>query len=71
MSAILGRDAPLPETPGTRYTRALVELTRAVWHPDCTLQDALAVICVIAAEAMQVERVNAWRLLPHPLRRES
>ncbi|MFC5576898.1 putative bifunctional diguanylate cyclase/phosphodiesterase [Lysobacter niabensis] len=68
MSAIPGRDAPLPETPGTRYTRALVELTRAVWRPDCTLQDALAVICVTAAEAMQVERVNVWCLLPQPLR---
>ena len=70
MSAILGHDAPLPETPGTRYTRALVELTRAVWRPDCTLQDALAVICQTAAHAMQVERVNAWRLLPRPLRLE-
>ena len=70
MSAIPGRDAPLSETPGTRYTRALVELTRAVWHRDCTLQDALAVICETAAHAMQVERVNAWRLLPQPLRLE-
>src|SRR5688572_15468890 len=68
MSAILGREAPLPETPGTRYTRALVELTRAVWHPDCTLKDAFAVICTTAADAMQVERVNIWRLLPQPLR---
>jgi len=70
MSAILGREAPLPETPGTRYTRALVELTRAVWHPDCTLQNAFAVICETAANAMQVERVNVWRLLQHPLRLE-
>jgi EAL domain-containing protein (putative c-di-GMP-specific phosphodiesterase class I)/GGDEF domain-containing protein len=70
MSAILGRETPLPETPGTRYTRALVELTRAVWHPDCTLQNAFAVICETAANAMQVERVNIWRLLPNPLRLE-
>lgn len=70
MSAILGGDAPLPETPGTRYTRALVELTRAVWHPDCTLQDALALISTTAAHAMQVERVNVWRVLPAPLRLE-
>ena len=70
MSAIRSRDAPLPETPGTRYTRALVELTRAVWHPDCTLQDAFGVICVTAARAMQVERVNIWRLVPWPLRLE-
>src|SRR5688572_12884612 len=70
MSAILGREAPLPETPGTRYTRALVELTRAVWHPDCTLKDAFAVICTTAARAMRVERVNIWRLVPKPLRLE-
>jgi predicted signal transduction protein with EAL and GGDEF domain len=70
MSAIPGREAPWPETPGTRYTRALVELTRAVWHPDCTVQDAFAVICQIAAQAMQVERVNVWHLLPQPLRLE-
>jgi EAL domain-containing protein (putative c-di-GMP-specific phosphodiesterase class I)/GGDEF domain-containing protein len=59
---------PVPETSGTRYTRALVDLTRAVWRPDCRLQDAFAVICETAAHAMQVERVNAWRLLPGPLR---
>lgn len=68
MSATLSRDAPLPETPGTRYTRALVDLTRAVWRPDCTLQDALAMICETAAHALQVERVNVWRLLSDPLR---
>jgi len=70
MSAILGREAPLPETPGTRYTRALVELARAVWHPDCTLRNAFAVICETSANAMQLERVNVWRLVPHPLRLE-
>src|ERR1700741_445410 len=70
MSAILSREGALPETPGPRYARALVELTRAVWHPDCTLQDALAVICTTAAHAVQVERVNVWRLLPNPLRLE-
>ncbi|GAB3359538.1 putative bifunctional diguanylate cyclase/phosphodiesterase [Lysobacter tyrosinilyticus] len=68
MSAILGREAPFPESPDSRYTRALVELTRAVWHPDCTLLDAFSVICKTAADAMQVERVNIWRLLPDPLR---
>jgi EAL domain-containing protein (putative c-di-GMP-specific phosphodiesterase class I)/GGDEF domain-containing protein len=75
MSAIPGRDIPLStgspaDTPGTRYTRALVELTRAVWHPDCTLRDALAVICQNAADALQLERVNVWRLLAAPLRLE-
>ena len=68
MSAIPSRDASLPETPGTRYTRALVDLTRAVWRPDCTLQDALAVICETGARALQVERANVWRLRPDPLR---
>ena len=68
MSAILGREAAFPDTPDSRYTRALVELTRAVWHSDCTVQDALALICKTAADAMQVERVNIWRLLPDPLR---
>ena len=68
MSAIPSRDDPLPETPGTRYTRALVALTRAVWHPDCTLRDALGVICQTAAAAVQVERVNVWRLVDAPPR---
>ena len=67
MSAVMPRDAPLPETPGTRYTRALVDLTRTVWEPGCTLRHALAVICETAAKAMQVERVNVWRLQPAPL----
>jgi len=44
-----------------RFTRALVELTRTVWHPDCTFDSALAAICAVAAGAMQVERVTAWR----------
>ena len=44
-----------------RFTRALVDLTRTVWHPDCTFDTALAAICAVAAGAMQVERVTAWR----------
>ena len=44
-----------------RFTRALVDLTRTVWHPDCTFDSALAAICAVAADALQVERVTAWR----------
>src|SRR5436190_11975983 len=44
-----------------RFTRALVDLTRTVWHPDCTFDSALAAICAMSAEALQVERVTAWR----------
>ncbi len=45
---------------GGRYTRALVGLTRQVWREDCTLGDALAVICEAAADALDVPRVNVW-----------
>ena len=43
-----------------RYTRALVALTRAVWHEDCTLGAALGYICEAAADALDVPRVNIW-----------
>ena len=45
---------------GQRFTRALVALTRAVWHPDCSFDSALALICEVAADALRVERVNVW-----------
>ena len=45
---------------GQRFTRALVALTRAIWHPDCSFDSALALICEIAADALRVERVNVW-----------
>lgn len=54
-------DHGTPETPGTRYTRALVKLTRAVWHPECSLRTALGLICETAAQALGVARVNVWR----------
>jgi EAL domain-containing protein (putative c-di-GMP-specific phosphodiesterase class I)/GGDEF domain-containing protein len=47
--------------PAERFTRALVDLTRTVWHPDCTFDSALAAICAVAANALQVERVTAWQ----------
>ena len=45
---------------GQRFTRALVALTRAVWHPDCSFDSALALICETAADALRVDRVNVW-----------
>jgi predicted signal transduction protein with EAL and GGDEF domain len=52
-----------------RHNHALVSLARRVWQRECTLQDALAVICETAAETLEVERVNVWRLgdAPHTL----
>ncbi|WP_271678988.1 putative bifunctional diguanylate cyclase/phosphodiesterase [Thermomonas mangrovi] len=35
-------------------------LTRAIWHPDCSFDSALALICETAADALRVERVNVW-----------
>jgi len=46
---------------GERYARALVSLTRQVWHADCQLDDAFAVICETAAQTLHVERTNIWR----------
>jgi EAL domain-containing protein (putative c-di-GMP-specific phosphodiesterase class I)/GAF domain-containing protein len=47
-----------------RHNHALVALARRVWREDCTLDDALALICETAAETLEVERVNVWRLQP-------
>jgi EAL domain-containing protein (putative c-di-GMP-specific phosphodiesterase class I)/GGDEF domain-containing protein len=47
-------------TASERFTRALVALTRTVWHPDCTFETAIASICETAAKALQVERVSVW-----------
>lgn len=52
--------APGGEGQRGRYTRALVALTRAVWHEDCTLATALGYICEAAADALEVPRVNVW-----------
>jgi EAL domain-containing protein (putative c-di-GMP-specific phosphodiesterase class I)/GGDEF domain-containing protein len=56
--ALPSDDVPAP---GERFTRTLVELTRTVWHPDCTFDTALAAICAAAASALQLGRVSAWR----------
>lgn len=47
-------------SPAERFTRALLTLTREVWHPDCTFETAIASICRTACRAMQVERVSMW-----------
>lgn len=43
-----------------RFTRALVKLTRTVWHPDCTFETAIGAICETAAKAMLIDRVSVW-----------
>ncbi|WP_165967428.1 putative bifunctional diguanylate cyclase/phosphodiesterase [Luteimonas aestuarii] len=45
-----------------RHNHALVSLARRVWQDDCSLQTALAVICETAADTLEVERVNVWRI---------
>lgn len=45
-----------------RHNQALVALARRVWSEDCTLATALSLICETAAETLEVERVNIWRL---------
>ncbi|TKR30215.1 EAL domain-containing protein [Luteimonas gilva] len=44
-----------------RHNHALVALARQVWHEDCSLASAYAIICETAAETLEVERVNIWR----------
>src|SRR5690606_28142283 len=47
-----------------RHNHALVALARQVWSDDCPLDTALGTICETAAEVLDVERVNIWRLQP-------
>ncbi len=46
------------------YNHALVALGRRVWHEDCTFDTAIGEICEVAAECLDVERVNVWRIDP-------
>ncbi|HRQ63841.1 MAG TPA: GGDEF and EAL domain-containing protein [Xanthomonadaceae bacterium] len=46
------------------FTRALLRLTREVWHPDCTFETAISAICSTASEALDVERVSVWAYEP-------
>lgn len=43
-----------------RFTRALLGLTRTVWHPGCTFETAIEAICEAAARALQIDRVSVW-----------
>ncbi len=51
-----------------RYNHALVALGRRVWHEDCTFDTAIGEICEVAAECLDVERVNVWRIDPEQQR---
>lgn len=44
-----------------RHNHSLVMLARRVWSDDCTLETAIALICQVAAETLEIERVNVWR----------
>lgn len=48
-----------------RHNHALVAMGRRVWSEDCTLESAIALICEIAADTLEIERVNVWRC-DHP-----
>lgn len=47
-----------------RYNHALVALARRVWSEDCSLDSAITLLCQVAAETLEVERVNVWRAHP-------
>lgn len=54
------QDARIDRSDSERFTRTLLQLTRTVWHPDCTFETAIDAIAKSAAEALQVERVSVW-----------
>jgi EAL domain-containing protein (putative c-di-GMP-specific phosphodiesterase class I)/GGDEF domain-containing protein len=55
-----GRDTPADLSPGERFTRALLQLTRQVWRADCSFESAIAAIGEAAATALVVDRVSIW-----------
>ncbi len=59
-----GSPAAAELTDSERFTLALVELTRTVWHPDCSFDTAIGAIAQAAARALQVERVSVWQYRP-------
>lgn len=59
-SRLAARGADDALSPAACFTRALVGLTRSIWHPDCTFDTAIGLICETAAAALQVDRVNVW-----------
>ena len=56
-------DLPAVAAPSSseRFTRTLVELTRTIWHPQCSFETAIAAICEASAAALQIERVSVWQ----------
>ncbi|MBC7656094.1 MAG: hypothetical protein H7147_02850, partial [Frankiaceae bacterium] len=55
-------DLPAVAAPSSseRFTRTLVELSRTIWHPQCSFETAIATICEASAAALQIERVRVW-----------
>jgi len=51
-----------------RHNRALMDLTRLLWHNGQELEQALAAITETAADVLAVDRVNVWQLEPDGLR---
>lgn len=45
-----------------RHNHALVALGRRVWQQDCSFEAAIVEICEVAADTLDVERVNLWRM---------
>jgi diguanylate cyclase (GGDEF)-like protein len=43
-----------------RFTRALVGLTRTVWHHGSSFETTIAATCEAAAKAMLIDRVSVW-----------
>ena len=61
------RCADLPPDDGgsaRRHNQALVALARQCWTGEQRLEWALARICETAADVLEVDRVNVWRLHP-------
>lgn len=49
---------------GERYAHALTHLSDALWQSGRGFGDMLALICEVAAQTLDVRRVNAWRYDP-------
>ncbi|WP_187770701.1 putative bifunctional diguanylate cyclase/phosphodiesterase [Cognatilysobacter lacus] len=62
---LVGLSPPVEPSAIERFTRALVDVTWAVWDPESDFDAAIAVICRKAAIAMGTERVSAWHRDAH------
>lgn len=52
--------SPNTATRAELLSRALVDLTRRIWSPECTFESAVGAICETSAAALRVERVSVW-----------